>query len=104
MTAQLNKVLRLIRIFHDLKQKKLAEKLGISKSLLSEIESGKKTPTLSVLNRYAEVFQVPVSSIIFFSENINSDVDVENLQTFISPKIITLMKFVAENFGRVHAE
>ena len=104
MTAQLNKVLRLIRIFHDLKQKELAEKLGISKSLLSEIESGKKTPTLSVLNRYAEVFQVPVSSIIFFSENINSDVDVENLQTFISPKIITLMKFVAEPYGRVHAE
>lgn len=104
MTAQVNKALRLMRIFHDLKQKEMAEKLGISKSLISEIESGKKTPTLAVLNRYAEVFQVPVSSILFFSENINSDVDVQNLQTFISPKIITLMKFVANNFGRTHAE
>ena len=69
----LNKALRLMRVFHDLSQKDLAEKLGMSKSYLSEIESGKKTPTLDLLSRYSEIFDIPLSSIMFFSENLDNN-------------------------------
>jgi len=100
----LNKALRLMRVFHDLTQKELAEKLGISTSHLSEIESGKKTPTLAVLNRYAEVFEMPVSSILFFSENLDSDVNTEKARTFVSSKILALLNFIAERSGRAHIE
>jgi transcriptional regulator with XRE-family HTH domain len=92
----LNKALRLMRVFHDLSQKDLAEKLGISKSYLSEIESGKKTLTLDLLNRYSEIFDIPPSSIMFFSESLNSDLKTEKLRTFISSKVITLLNFIAE--------
>ena len=34
--------LRLVRVFHDMSQTALAERLGISKSYLSEIEKGEK--------------------------------------------------------------
>lgn len=98
----LNKALRLMRVFHDLTQKDLAEKLGISKSHLSEIESGKTTPTLSLLNRYSEVFDVPVSSIMFFSENSDGDVTKEKLRTFVSSKILALMNFIAERSKHNH--
>ena len=81
----LHLALRLMRVFHDLTQKELAELLGISKSHISEIESRKKTPTLAVLARYASVFEVPVSSILFLSENLDSDIDQELTRVFLHP-------------------
>lgn len=100
----LNEALRLMRVFHDLTQKELAEKLGISKSHLSEIESGKKIPTLDLLKRYSDVFDVSMSSIMFFAENPNGDVDIEKLRGFISSKVLAIMNFIAERSGPAHAE
>lgn len=100
----LNEALRLIRVFYDLTQKELAEKLGISKSYLSEIESGKKTPTLDLLNRYSKLFDIPASSIMFFSESLNKDVKTEKLRTFVSSKILAILNFIAERSGHSYAE
>lgn len=100
----LNEALRLIRVFHDLSQKELAEKLGISKSYFSEIEAGKKTPTLALLNRYSEVFDIPVSSIMFFSENLNNDTRTEKLRTFVSSKVLAILNFIAERSGSSYVE
>lgn len=38
----INRALKTIRLYHNLKQSELADNLCISKSYLSEIESGKK--------------------------------------------------------------
>jgi len=65
--------LRLIRVFHDLKQVELADKLGISKSYLSEIERGKKVASIELIEKYSTLFNIPSSSILFFSENIDSN-------------------------------
>lgn len=89
---KLNEALRLMRVFHDLSQKELAEKLRISKSYISEIESGKKTPTLDLLNRYSEFFDIPVSSIMFFSESLNS----KEIKTFPANKILAMLTIVVE--------
>lgn len=100
----LNEALRLMRVFHDLSQKELAEKLGISKSYLSEIESGKKTPTIKLLNRYADLFDIPASSIMFFSESLNKDVKTEKLRTFVSSKVLAILNFISERSGHSYAE
>ncbi len=50
----------------------MSEQLGISKSYLSEIEKGSKKPTLDLMEKYSKNFQIPVSSIMFFSENIDN--------------------------------
>lgn len=68
----LGEALRLIRVFHDRKQVKLAEELGISQSHLSEIERGIKMPSQDLVEKYAEVFNLPVSSIWFFNEQLSS--------------------------------
>ena len=94
-SLEIHKALKIIRTFHDLKQYKLAKKLKISKSYLSEIELGKKTPNIKLLKNYAEIFEIPISSIIFLAENINVN-DTTEINDFISPKIITLIKFMAE--------
>lgn len=100
----LHEALRLMRVFHDLPQKELAEKLGISKSYLSEIESGKKTPTLDLLNRYSDLFDIPVSSIMFFGESLNKDAKPEKLKALVSSKILAILNFIAERSDYSYAE
>lgn len=96
----LHKALRLLRIFHDLSQKDLAAKLGVTKSYVSEIEAGKKIPALQLLERYAQVLNLPLSSILFFSENIGKEGAAENTRQFVSDKILRLMAFIAERSGK----
>jgi transcriptional regulator with XRE-family HTH domain len=100
----LSEALRLMRVFHDLSQKEMAGKLGVAKSYVSEIESGKKVPTLTLLEKYADVFGVPPSNIMFFSENLESDTTGERARHFLSKKILSLMDFIAERSRRAHAE
>ena len=102
----LGEALRLIRVFYDMSQKDLAEKLEISKSYISEIESGKKTPTIDLLNRYSKNFDIPTSSIMFFSEKLDSDKDIktEKLRGFVSSKILAILNFIAERSNHSYAE
>ncbi len=99
----ISEALRTMRVFHDMAQKDLADKLEISKSYLSEIESGKKIPTLALLERYSQVFNIPSSSILFFSENLDeSEVKIEKARVMVSSKILALLSFIAERSGHSH--
>ena len=100
----LSKALRLVRIFHDLSQKELAEKLGISKSYLSEIESGKKNPNLNIIGKYSDTFDIPVSSIMFFAENLEPKNRSEKMKTAVSSKILAILNFIAEKSERSYVE
>lgn len=87
----LGKALRLLRIFHGLSQTEAAKTLGISKSCLSEIESGDKTSAPALLQKYADAFELPLSSIIFFAENVSNDSSYEKARTIVASKIVSLM-------------
>lgn len=67
----INEALRLFRVFHDMKLYEMAERLEISSSYLSEIEKGKKEPSLKLLEKYSKIFNIPVSTILSFSEELN---------------------------------
>ena len=65
----IHEALKLARVFHNLKQKELAEALDLSPSYLNEIESGKKQVTLETLQKYSDHFKIPVSSLLYFAEH-----------------------------------
>lgn len=88
----MNKTLRLIRIYHAMTQKEMAEKLGISRSHLSEIEAGRKGISLDLLLKYAVIIDVPLSSIIYFDEWRSNP---NTLQ--LHPKIKSMMEFTQFN-------
>ena len=46
------------------------------------------------MERYASIFEVPASSILFLSENLDRDIDQELTEVFVHPKIIAMMNFV----------
>jgi transcriptional regulator with XRE-family HTH domain len=90
----INEALRLIRVFHDLKQFELAEKLKVSKSHISEIEKGHKTPSLDLMEKYAETFQIPMSAIMFFAEELPNAKKGDKARTKIASKVLDLLKFI----------
>ncbi len=94
----LHRALKLLRTSHDFKQKELAKKLEISASHLSEIESGQKSPSLALLERYGQVFGMPVSSIIFLAENFERP--PQNRKTFVFLKVVALLDFLAKRSHR----
>ena len=90
----INEALRLIRVFHDLKQFELAERLEISKSHISEIEKGTKQPSLDLVERYSNEFNLPVSSIMFFAEALPNAKTGEKTRVAISDAVINILQFV----------
>jgi transcriptional regulator with XRE-family HTH domain len=92
----LNEALRLVRVFHDIKQSQLAEMLGISRSYLSEIESGKKVANIDLLEKYAEIFEIPPSSLLLFSENIEKGIPSEKARVMFAKKIIKIMNWLSD--------
>ena len=83
-----------MRVFHDLNQTALAERLQISKSYLSEIESGKKQATLELLQKYADTFGMPLSSLLFFAEQVEEGGAREKVRTAIAGKVVKMLDWM----------
>jgi transcriptional regulator with XRE-family HTH domain len=90
----LHDALRLIRVFHDLKQFELANRLGVSRSYISEIEKGTKSPSLELLDKYAVEFGIPRSSILFFAEQLPGAKRGDAARRSIASKVIDILKFI----------
>lgn len=91
----LNDTLRLIRSFHDLNKSEAATKLGISRSYISEIESGQKRVTLDLLEKYSSTFNIPMSSLLLFDEKKRDGSLKEDVRVAIGGKVVQMMNWLA---------
>lgn len=99
-----DRALRTARQYHRLSQSSLADKIGISKSYLNEIERGHKEPSLDVLRRYAEFFDVPMSSLMLFAEQTNGST-IERARVFAADKVLRMLEWIADGEeGRSNGE
>ena len=92
----LHVALKEIRKFHCLKQNELAKKLELSTSYLSEIESNQKNISIELLKKYSEIFSIPVSSLILFSENLDEFKLGNRFRLKFTKKIIKIMEWINE--------
>ncbi|MEZ9980061.1 helix-turn-helix transcriptional regulator [Vibrio cyclitrophicus] len=67
------KALRLIRQYHEENQLELSNALGITKDKLAAIETGKEVVTKDLLVKYSSIYDIPVSSLVFFSESLSKN-------------------------------
>ena len=58
-------VLRQLRLERNLSQEKLAELIDSHQVYISEIEQGKKLPSLTVLDNIAKAFNLPLSQLVY---------------------------------------
>ncbi len=89
----LNETLKSIRLFNKYSQTELARALGVSKSQISEIESGTRNPSSKVLKSYSEHFGMPLSSIYYLSEKLEK----RDSAPYIAQKIIDIFKWITSD-------
>ena len=99
----LNRALKLLRTYHQFTQVELAKRLGISNTYLSEIETGAKVSGIELLEKYAEIFKMPVSSILLFSEKMSEEKKTgEKLRVAAAEKILRLLEWIEERESVTH--
>lgn len=89
----LDRALKTVREVHQIERADLAARLGISRSHLSELESGKKNVTLEVLKKYADVFDVPPSTFLSFMEALEGESDLRRAR---ARKLLSVLEWTLE--------
>jgi transcriptional regulator with XRE-family HTH domain len=91
-----DRALKVVRQYHRLSQSDLADRLGISRSYLNEIEKGKKEPSIEILRRYSDLFGVPLSSLMLFIEEA-TDTPRHKVTMFAADKVLKMLEWLAED-------
>lgn len=84
----LSEAIRLIRVYSDISQGDMAEKLEIRNTMLSEMEHGRRTITVNTLQQYADLFSIKISTIQAFAEEIKRN---KNLKKEIFNEIMKVV-------------
>ena len=97
----INKALRLIRQYHQKSQSELAIELSITKEQLISIESGKSPVNGELLQRYSDLFDIPVSSLVFFSESIGREgKHAKKIRNSLAGKVLNVLEWMSEKNGK----
>ncbi|WP_175969668.1 helix-turn-helix domain-containing protein [Burkholderia sp. BCC0322] len=88
--------LRLIRVYHDLKQKEVSARTGVVEPTISMLESGKRQPSVEMLQKYADAFSVPMSSILFLAEQLASPPIQRPVSKTIHKTVIQILNWIAD--------
>ncbi|MDT7309070.1 helix-turn-helix domain-containing protein [Citrobacter freundii] len=92
----LHKALRLIRQYHKESLVDLSASLGIPKDRIVDIESGVWSPSIDILQRYASHFDIPVSSLVFFSESLGTQGRLsKRLRLNLAGKVLDIIEWVS---------
>ena len=73
---KIGRQIRELRLLRGWKQKDLAEKIGLSRPAICNIEAGKRSLTLNTLKRFCEVFEIDISYFGIETDNFNDALDV----------------------------
>lgn len=86
--------IRQLRIQNEYTQKELAEKLGISTSLLDDLEAGKKECPVEVVVQYSDIFGVTIDMLVLGKEHETSLSEADRSQ--LIDKITTVLAELEE--------
>ncbi|MDH2481117.1 MULTISPECIES: helix-turn-helix domain-containing protein [Acinetobacter calcoaceticus/baumannii complex] len=93
----IHRTLKAIRKFHGISQAELASELNISKSYLCELEAGKKSVSYTFLEEFSRYFDIPTSSLVYLSENIENPEKIsKKFKLFATSKLINILEWIGE--------
>lgn len=91
--------LKQLRSVYGYSAKEMSKELGISPSYLSEIENNKKKPSLSILEVYAHVFELRLSTIVLLTEEQDKLVNEGKTKLIIRRTMLRILSKQAEKNG-----
>jgi transcriptional regulator with XRE-family HTH domain len=93
----INEALTVARLYWGYSQTELAEKLGVSQAMVSEIERGQKAVSMEMLERYSKALGVRMSQLLFFAEEIEGVDQVRRGRFVVAEKVLRLLKKLKPN-------
>lgn len=88
----LNEALLVARKYWGFTQADLAERMGVSQAMVSDIERGTKSVSMEMLDRYSKALGVRRSQLMFFAEEIEGQPAARKGKTVIAEKTLALLK------------
>jgi transcriptional regulator with XRE-family HTH domain len=67
-------IIKLLRTAEDTSQLALAERLGVSRAYLSQVENNRKQPSLLFLKEVSKTFGVPLALLVTGENDLDSEV------------------------------
>lgn len=93
----INEALRLLRLYCGMSQMDLAKELGISQSMISDVEGGRKNVTLDLLEKYSSTLGVRMSQLLFFAEEIEDQPVKNKGKLIIADKVLKILEKLKPN-------
>lgn len=96
---EIGSTLKLLRVASNIKQASLAEDLDITANYLSQIENGKKEPSLTFLKRFSRRLDVPLGYLLWLAledATAPEEVDVKGKMNNLLVNILRQKKSGAE--------
>lgn len=88
----INEALALARMYWGYSQQEMADALGMSQAMVSEIERGTKSVTLETLDRYAIALGVKKSQLMFFAEEIEGHGPVRKGRLIVAEAALKILR------------
>ena len=88
------------RSIYGLTAGQMSSELGISASYLSEIENGKKQPSIDLLKKYADIYGIKLSSLILLSESLEEAKERNDGSAFIRQLMLNLINGMAKDIQK----
>ncbi len=100
------KTLRLVRQYHEMTRLDASSELGIPKDTLIQLESGILPVTKPILEAYSKVFDIPVSSLVFFSESLSpvKNKRINRIRSLFAGKALKILEWVvSKNESKINS-
>ncbi len=88
----INDALRLLRLYLGLSQKEMAATVELSQSMISEIESGTKSVSMEILDRYSTKLDVRMSQLLFFAEELDGEPVKTKGKLIVASRVLGLLE------------
>lgn len=93
----INEALKLLRLYCGLSQVEIANKIGVSQSMISDVESSRKKVTIDLLEKYSSSMNIRMSQLMFFAEEIDGQTLKTKGQLIIADKVLKLLDKLKPN-------
>ena len=90
----LHRAVKIFRQYHGLSQIQVATSIGITKTEVIQIESGKRPISEEEMISYSKLFDIPASSLVFFSESINSKRKSEKFKKIVGNQFLDITEWL----------
>ncbi len=88
----INEALRLLRLYCRYSQVEMAERVGVTQSLISDVEGGRKAVSMDLLEAYSTAINVKMSQLLFFAEEIEGQPVARRGQLIIAEKVLHILE------------